>query len=62
MPCILVHDTDFESAYNTSENVSINVGLMDLTSCAAAAPPEVRVVVECFAEGEIVKSNVPNKW
>jgi hypothetical protein len=63
VPCILVRDTDFEAAYDTSEDVPINPVFVDLTGCAAhaAAPLEVRFVVECFEEGEIVKSNIPNK-
>jgi hypothetical protein len=45
-----MHNTDFEAAHNTPENVFINAVFMDLAGFAAsaAAPPEVGVVSEGF--------------
>jgi hypothetical protein len=64
MPCSLMHNTDFEAARNTPENVPINAVFMDLAGFAAsaAAPPEVRVVSEGVEGGESIKSNIRSKW
>lgn len=63
VPCILMHNTSFEVAHNTPENVPINAIFMDLAGSAAgaAAPPEIRVVVEGVEGRESIKSSILSK-
>jgi hypothetical protein len=64
VPCILVHDADFEAARDTPENIFINAAFVDLAGSAAraAAPLEVCVVVEGFAGGESIESITASEW
>jgi hypothetical protein len=63
VPCILMHNTNFKAAHNTLENVPINAIFMDLAGSAAsaAAPPEVRVIVEGVEGRESIKSSILSK-
>ena len=58
VPCILVHDADFEVACDTLENIPVDAVFVDLAGFAAGslAPPEVGVVVEGFAGGNVFES------
>jgi hypothetical protein len=63
VPCILVHDADFEVACDTPENIPIDAVFVDLAGFAAGAvaPPEVGVVIEGFAGGKGIESNISNE-
>jgi hypothetical protein len=55
-----VHDADFEVACHTPEKIPIDAVFVDLVGFAAGsvAPPEVGVVIEGFAGGNGIKSNI----